>query len=850
MILTAILLFAFSDTLYFRNPNIIYESDSANFIDSVPAEGSDYNLNFNGSKGFFVSFDGVSLNLSQSLDITLSGSFSKKYSVSAVLRDRGTGYGSDYYTASLSDVDEIFFEINDTSSNFFKLGKINFRSHKLLGFWVNFNPIQFLYGSTGTVTARKELYLKYPYKGPYFVDYGYLINPGSIRLLAGEKEVDKSKYSFDYTTGCLWINDMDILSSMDRVCVEYQTFAVVSRSFLFLSYSKDAFKAEFEHFDDSKKFYEGLPRAFRDSLALSGDLVDQKSFQGGIKSDGGGDYILEDSIYIFVGRGNGNYIVYFEFVGIGMGSYTFDSFLGGYRYVGKNNGNYEPSVKLSTPKRFDVISLSYDGWINTDLKLSYSDLNILSGLQDDDNLGISFNLNKDIRGDMLNGFLGLGGRSKNFMLESPQFNGFWGLEGKSAILEQFGNLNFFVGKYHLNYSLRYESKKLKGAIRFFSYGEPIDFSGDIRKEDSSAYKFKIRYNIRKAHNPCLILEKSSWPLILQMEERSQNFNGVAGIMWNKDSHKTLPFILLNIYESGNTMEFKTELNYLPRFWRELLYGFNITLKPFSGFQISAGTSKTPDVEYFKEERFYKSAYGGYEPDTFSGLFVPTGKGEYERQVLNLGVTDTTLKNAYTAKVDYRRKQFSLQVSFERWVKSRERGYSLEGNINFNRVYGTFTLRREMDSSFLQPYGRALQRYDLTLPIFREFLFVPAYEYFLQDNFYYSVLSPGIEFRFKRFAVRSGFAITNFQGGEFRSFLIQSLFAINKDRMKGFASLVLNVPLRDYQYAIPFIVPTSRRLELNASLRYTVGEGEFFVEGTYLKNPIDLKRFRMGYNFLF
>ncbi|MGB9910031.1 MAG: hypothetical protein ACPLN0_02915 [Candidatus Hydrothermia bacterium] len=849
MLLTAIILFAFSDTLYFRNPKVILEGDSSNLVDSVSTKGSEYTLNFTGSKGFFVSFDGVSLSLSQSLDITLSGSFSKRYSVSAILRDHGASYGSDYYTASLTDVDEVFFELKDTSSNFFRLGKIYFRSHKILGFWVNFNPLQLVYGSMGSITTRKELFLKYPYKGPYFIDYGYLIVPGSFRLLAGEEELDRSKYSFDYTTGSLWINDLDILREMGRVCAEYQTFAVTSRSFLSLSYSKRAFRMEFEHFEDSRRFYEGLPQSLRDSLSQGGDLVDQKSFQAGIKIDGG-DYILVDSIYVFVGRGNGDYSVYFDFAGIGKGSYIFDSFLGGYRYVGENKGNYEPSVKITTPKRFDVFSLSYYGSIFTDLKLSYSDLNTLSGLQDDDNLGVSFNSYKEVRAGKVSGLLGLKGKSKNFMLESPEFSGFWGLEGRSAVIEQFGSLDFLLSKYHLNYSIRYESRKLKGGIRFFTTGGPVDFSGDFRKEDSTAYRFSIHHDIRKAPDPRLILEKSSWPLVLQMEERGKNFDGIAGIMWHKDSHKILPFFLLNMFETGDLVEYKTELSYLPTFWKELIYRVNFSLKALSGFQIGAGISKTPDVEYVKEERFYRSPHGGYEPDTFSGLFVPASSGGYERQVLALGISDTALKTIFTTKVEYNSSPIFLQASFERWLKQKESGYSLEGSINFRGAYGTFTSRREVDSTFTQPCERAFRRYELTLPIFSNLFLAPAYEYFLRDNLYYSVLNSGFEVRSGLFSVRSGFAFTNFQGEELQSFLFQSIFTVNRGRIKGFASLILNVPLRDYRGVIPLVVPTSRRLEVNASFKYVVRQGEFFFEGTYLKKPIDLKRLRMGYSFLF
>lgn len=73
---------------------------------------------------------------------------------------------------------------------------------------------------------------------------------------------------------------------------------------------------------------------------------------------GAGDYALVDSVYRFVGAGQGNYRVRFSAVGSLQGSYVYDDSSYAYRYVGSGRGGYAPVVRVTLPTRTDLATLT------------------------------------------------------------------------------------------------------------------------------------------------------------------------------------------------------------------------------------------------------------------------------------------------------------------------------------------------------------------------------------------------------------------------------------------------------------------------------------------------------------
>jgi hypothetical protein len=127
------------------------------------------------------------------------------------------------------------------------------------------------------------------------------------------------------------------------------------------------------------------------------------AFRNSAQADTNGNYIiipdsLPDTVFQYVGTGNGSQSVVFSFIGGGEGDYRF---AGGdnYYFVGAKNGEYLPLVRLPLPERneFYTSKLGFKseliGSMKADISLSRRDQNLLSSLDDSDNEGLLFNFN-------------------------------------------------------------------------------------------------------------------------------------------------------------------------------------------------------------------------------------------------------------------------------------------------------------------------------------------------------------------------------------------------------------------------------------------------------------------------
>ncbi len=834
--------------LRFTNPKISTSEDTLT-LDSLDLERNTETIDFSGSKGFFVSFNGFTYSLSQRLDITLSGTISKKYFIKGRLLDSKADYGTDYYTTLLKDMDEIFFEVSDSSNNFLKFGKIALPEIKLLGFSGCFQNIGFSYGSTNTSTVKKELSVKYPNSGPYFVDYGYMIVPGSLKVIKGDEILDKSKYEFDYQSGILWIKDYDLFKGPDRFFVEYATYNNLPSVYGSFFYSSGGLKVVFEHLGSTMKYYEGIPDTLKKFLSQVGDIEDYVEFKGGIKNNEG-SYNLQDSFFVFAGDGKGEYIVYFEFVGINRGSYIFDNIQGAYKYVGYGAGHYEPLFRIPAPREHNVISLTYNGKLSIDFKASYSDLNKLSKVGDSGNLGFKASLSKKVEINNIQLTSGVRWKTENFFDLKQYLNKFFGIESKGRLLEHFGNIHLDWANTFLEYTIGLDNKNPRSALRLTSNPGPFGILLNLTQTDTINAKLILSWLPSKLPHGFLIFQNTEKPLLVEIGSSLGNLNFSGGFVFSKDLRKIWPYLMVKILESGSRMSFFSEIFYLREYWSYPLYRLKLTYNLEGHTRMSLGTSKMPELVYYKEERFYKSPAGTYELDRSFGVYTPSQFGDFERHFLSLGIKDTSLGNTLEFELDSRSESrgFNIMLSQKRGVYDLVR--SLIGQLKVGPHAATAYVTSFIDSSFVRPYVKKEERYSLEFFVCRSLWFTPMYERNVQDNLSYSYLSSSFDIRFKGLSIRFGPVNTWYKGGTYKTLSVQGSWYFIKDSWHGIFNLSINAPFGVRYKDLPYFVPTSERYAFNMNFKYKHKSGEFFVETLYTKSVQSVNKIRAGYNFLF
>jgi hypothetical protein len=170
----------------------------------------------------------------------------------------------------------------------------------------------------------------------------------------------------------------------------------------------------FREWDDTNNLLEDsapLSNEEKSALKNAGDNP-LKAAVNGVRfiGEGEGTYILildtlvnqtvYDSVYRYVGSGNGDYSVTFTNVGSGNGTYQRARF-GVYNFVGDNRGDYLPIrlIPLASDKKFyDVgmgIKFTKNFNINGEVGISNFDQNVFSNINDDENTSNAFQISSN-----------------------------------------------------------------------------------------------------------------------------------------------------------------------------------------------------------------------------------------------------------------------------------------------------------------------------------------------------------------------------------------------------------------------------------------------------------------------
>ena len=466
-----------------------------------------------------VSTNGQS-SLNAGMDLKISGKLTPKLTIVGAITDNSTPYQSYSSTQSLQEINKIYL-ILQSEKTYSQIGDIDIRSN--YGYWnkynrklmgasteiggKNFKTAGFFGGAKGTF-QRQKLETKSGDQGPYRLlgksgESSIVIIPGSESVYLNGEKLSKEKYMLYYQNAEIFFSSDVLVSEESRIFVEFnyknETFPQTSfggyaeRSFL--KNSKFWVSAIREKQDENNPTDVFLSQIDSDSLRniSNKEII---SVSTAVK-DSSGDYILADSIWVFNGRNNGDYSVYFYRENVNGGYVRCDT-TNGYPYF-----KYAPNDPASQyyPRRFvnlptthlvssGGLSLNFKKRVGLNVEWAYSSYDKNNFNENKDNSGaVKWDSKFVIKEEEPRLSLQFNGWMKNKLFRSfdkltnPDFERNVGYTSQDTITKYF------------DYEFQFEHKKFQNNLSLHQVGatndslrSKINISG-IRKGD-----FGIKYN--------------------------------------------------------------------------------------------------------------------------------------------------------------------------------------------------------------------------------------------------------------------------------------------------------------------------------------------------------------------
>ncbi len=393
--------------------------------------------------------------VNSNLNLQLSGAISDEFNISAAITDKNIPIQPDGYTQQIQDFDRVFISLyNDNTHLRFgdlqlkaSTGKFMRFDKKMLGgqfersFYLNRNKKDTLHSSfTGAVSKGK--YTRYKFtgregnQGPYRLR-GQNGETGII-ILAGSEKVyidgilmhrgEENDYVINYNTAEITFTTNHLITKDKRIIIEYlysqrsyTRFIVHSDHHLHTSSGNYWVNVYSESDAKNQTLQQDLTAEHKDIMARVGDSIDMAVVPNVDTAKQDNDGVLY--IKMDTNTGNETYTIFVYSTNSDSNRYRV-----GFRYVGKNNGNYRliqsaangrvfqwiapldgqsrgdytNTRTLVTPKTRQLITIGGEQQISKsisssfELALSNQDMNTFSSLDQKDNKGfaLQYRLNK------------------------------------------------------------------------------------------------------------------------------------------------------------------------------------------------------------------------------------------------------------------------------------------------------------------------------------------------------------------------------------------------------------------------------------------------------------------------
>ena len=252
---------------------------------------------------------------------------------------RAQNFDQTYY---LSDFEESYLRLKRRGM-YMEAGTFYEGRYRIFGMRGGYGNFRGMFGYERAIMRRREIV----YRGTSIIPFastGEEVVYGSVKLLINGRVV-REGWHVDYDSRTLYLEPGMDVHPGDVLTVEYQYLSEgVRRDFVSVSLGPVSYFRRVENIRFSSDSLKGAtapgyyPSYYMDTVR--------------------GSYVLEDSIFRYVGEGRGRYVVYFS--PFASGDYEYDPQGDYYYFVGRGRGHYMPLRYMNPPSRQQYISLNLD----------------------------------------------------------------------------------------------------------------------------------------------------------------------------------------------------------------------------------------------------------------------------------------------------------------------------------------------------------------------------------------------------------------------------------------------------------------------------------------------------------
>ncbi|GAA4280548.1 hypothetical protein [Gaetbulibacter aestuarii] len=524
-----------------------------------------YTLSQPNTSNTFVPFDGLTTSgsisrgvtignnqnsvLNSELDLQITGKLNDKVSLRASIQDANIPLQESGYSQRLDEFDQVFIELFSEKWNI-RAGDIDLQNNS--SYFMNFSKrVQGLLVNTnlGSASSKTRLFAsgamvrgqftssqftaqegnQGPYKlqGPNGELYVLIVSGSETVYVNGvplQRGEDKD-YIIDYNAGEITFNATYPITSEMRITVDYQ---YSERNYArFVTYAGGEHQTEklqlgvsvySENDSKNQPLQQNLSDAQIQVLANAGDDKNLMLAPSEVPENYSENRILYKKELIngaeaFVFSNNPDddlFRVTFTLVGPNQGDYILsnsNTINNIYEYVGVNQGNYAPVIKLVAPTKLQIANINGIYMPGDRTKISFegagskNDLNLFSTLDDADNNGFAGKMNLEqnlVKNDSLwnlDAFVSTDYIEKDFrtiqILYNAEFNRDWNLNLSRTpqALGDLGNQLFFKSGMELHHA---EKGQMNYQFEHLNYSEGFNGNRQILNADLLLNRFQIR----------------------------------------------------------------------------------------------------------------------------------------------------------------------------------------------------------------------------------------------------------------------------------------------------------------------------------------------------------------------
>lgn len=513
-------------------------------------------------------------------------------------------------------------------------------------------------------------------QSPYFLEPPIITNSERVHLSQGIGQPELLKvdedYSIDYERGILSFTNKNIITNHSRIEVEYKQAIddypnIYGQSDAKTEFGNVTFAGIYRRRYDEKE----NPLTFtmsaqeKDNLRTAGDT--SIVFHTYADSSAEGDYIIDNNHFVYVGTGNGDFIVTFFYVGENNGEYIYAPTIKAFSYQGPGLGNYSPTKLLPLPGKdefyglginlFDAIQLNAYG--------SVLDKNTFSTIDDNDNSGMGFHMHLKKQSSIFSvdgEYISYDERfSKPQGKEEIDYQYQWNtnepLEELADIVLGISPKPFFraaVGYGILNRT--HKRKSINLYPFFFNFGyQAID---SIDKYYASLAKKQGKFVLKSQYE--YVQETHLFSYDIQYWIRKNSRLGISG-NFDQDSTNRGITTVFDIATSPLSISLGHRLfNDTTFFFGNI--GLNIQHKYGA---IIGNLEQTQRYSQKRDENYLKvdDGTGNYVFDSLTGTYVEKDGGDYIRKIHLLQEFERVVNRNYSIETSYRQSIFDFRGRF-------------------------------------------------------------------------------------------------------------------------------------------------------------------------------------------